>query len=234
MAIGVLIGQCLAFGAAPSPAGLYMAGMSAAARRDDAEALRIWSRAASLHPDNATFQFRRGEALAGLGHRHSAADAYRLALRLDPPPPIAGLARQGLERLDAVVTRTGALDTVVPLEEARGVWIVPVLLNGAHAARFLLDTGSSVTLLSPRLAASLADGLPARETVQLQTLSGITTGPLGRLGSLRIGDAELRDVPVVLHEPGPGIDGILGNTVLSRYRLTLDADHRLLHLASIR
>jgi predicted aspartyl protease len=132
------------------------------------------------------------------------------------------------------VTRTGALETVVPLEEARGVWIVPVLLNGAHAARFLLDTGSSVTLLSPRIAVKLPGGLPSRETVELQTLSGLTTGPAGRLASLRIGTADLHDVPVVLHDPGPGIDGILGNTVLTRYRLTLDSDRRLLHLATAR
>jgi predicted aspartyl protease len=233
-AIGVLIGQSLVLGAAPSPAALYTQGMAAAARRDDAEALRIWSRAASLHPDNATFHVRRAEALAGLGHRHSAAEAYRLALRLHPPPALAGLAREGLKRLDTAVAQAGAAETVVPLEAARGVWVVPVLLNGVRAARFLLDTGSSVTLVSPRLGVEVLGGLPGREIVELQTLSGLTTGPAGRLASLRVGGAELRDVPVVLHDPGPGIDGILGNTVLARYRLTLDADRRLLHLATAR
>jgi len=32
----------------------------------------------------------------------------------------------------------------------------------------------------------------------------------------------------MVHDPGPSLDGILGNTFLSRYRLTLDADRRLL------
>jgi predicted aspartyl protease len=144
------------------------------------------------------------------------------------------LAREGLERPDTVVTSTGALETVVPLEKARGVWIVPVLLNGSRAGRFLLDTGSSVTLVSPLVGAELPGGLTSRETVELQTLSGLTTGPAGRLASIRIGEAELRDVPVVLHDPGPGIDGILGNTVLARYRLTLDSDRRLLRLVRTR
>jgi len=53
-----------------------------------------------------------------------------------------------------------------------------------------------------------------------------------RSASLKVGSAELHDVPVVLHDPGPGIDGILGNTVLRRYRVTVDGDRRLLHLAS--
>ena len=133
-----------------------------------------------------------------------------------------------------LVANAAAGAAVVPLEESRGVWIVSVLLNGAQPARFLLDTGSSVTLLSPRIAAKLPGGLPSTDPVELQTITGLTTGPSARLGSLAIGDTVLRDVPVVLHDPGPGIDGILGNTVLSRYRLTLDADRKLLPLASAR
>jgi predicted aspartyl protease len=156
-AIGVLIGQFLAFGGPASPAGLYTLGMSA-------------------------------------------------------------------------VTRSDARETVVVLEETGGVWIVPVLLNGARPARFLLDTGSSVTLVSPLVGAEVLERPPSSETVELQTLSGLTRGAVGRLTSLRIGAAELQDVPIVLHDPGPGIDGILGNTVLARYRLTVEADRRLLHL----
>jgi predicted aspartyl protease len=233
LALGVLIGQWLAFGAVPSPAAMYSLGLAAAQRHDDAEALRIWSRAVSLHPDNASFHYRRAEALAALGHRQSAAEAYRLALRLDPPYPLAALVRDGLQRLDAT-TRAGAFETVVPLEEARGVWIVAVVLNGSRPARFLVDTGSSVTLISPALGSTLGLGgqAPTRDPVELQTLSGLTTGSPGRLASLKVGGAELHDVPVVLHDPGPGIDGILGNTVLRRYRLKLDGDQRLLHLAS--
>jgi predicted aspartyl protease len=232
VALGILIGQCLAFGAVPSAADLYSRAMAASARHDDAEALRVWSRAATLHPDNATFHYRRAEALAALGHRQSAAEAYRLALRLDPPYPLAGLVREGLQRLDVAPTRAGAFQTIVPLEEARGVWIVSVILNGSRPARFLVDAGSSVTLVSPALGTTLGlNGLPARAAVELQTLSGLTMGPPARLVSLQIGGAELRDVPVVLHDPGPGIDGILGNTVLARYRITLDGDRRRLHLA---
>ena len=66
--------------------------------------------------------------------------------------------------------------------------------------------------------------------MELQTLGGVTTGSVTRVASIRVGAAEVRDVIVVVHDPGPGIDGILGNTFLGRYRLTLDADRRLLSL----
>jgi hypothetical protein len=51
--------------------------------------------------------------------------------------------------------------------------------------------------------------------------------------SLRVGDLELREAPVVIHDPGQGVDGILGNTFLARYRITVDADRRQLHLGSL-
>jgi hypothetical protein len=50
--------------------------------------------------------------------------------------------------------------------------------------------------------------------------------------SVKVGDAVLRDVPVVLHDPGPGVDGILGNTFLSHYVVSVDADRRQLGLRS--
>ena len=94
-----------------------------------------------------------------------------------------------------------------------------------------MDTGSSVTVISPALAADLGiaagtGGVP----VQLHTLGGRTAGQAATAASLRVGDIEVRDAPVVLHDPGPGVDGILGNTFLGRYRVTVDADRRQLQL----
>ena len=77
------------------------------------------------------------------------------------------------------------------------------------------------------------NGGPDGTPVELQTLGGRTAGSPAIVGSLRVGDLELRDAPVVLHDPGPGLDGILGNTFLSRYQVTVDADRRQLHLRPI-
>jgi aspartyl protease family protein len=109
--------------------------------------------------------------------------------------------------------------------------VAVVTINGTHEGRFLIDTGSSVTIVSPAAAAMLGLTLtPADDSIELQTLAGKTAGQRSVLRSLAIGSVELSDVPVVVHEPGPGLDGILGNTVLGRYQVTLDADRRVLHL----
>jgi hypothetical protein len=94
-----------------------------------------------------------------------------------------------------------------------------------------VDTGSSFTIVAPGLATAL--GLPALGAlgvIELQTPAGQTAGAAPTLSSLRVGSAELRDVPIVVHDPGPGIDGILGNSFLAQYRLPLDAGRRQLHL----
>jgi clan AA aspartic protease (TIGR02281 family) len=232
LALGALIGQWLAFGGAESPARAYSAGMDAWDRQDYADAARLWSRAVALQPDNPHFHYMLASALGRLGHRTSAADAYRLALLLEPPHQLAQLAQDGLTRLAAAPA--GAQDDRdgVRLELANGVWIVPVTINGGRQARFLLDTGASVTLIAPALAETL--GMPPAERhgpdLQLQTVAGLTAGRTVKIPALRVGDVEIADTTAVVHDPGPGVDGILGNSFLGRFLVTIDADRKTLAL----
>jgi clan AA aspartic protease (TIGR02281 family) len=234
--MGVFAGQWLVFGSASSPAELHVKAQIAYEHRDYVEAMRLWSQAVSLQPDNAAFHYSRATALARLGLRLSAADAYQMSLLLDPPRDLARQAMEGLASLSPAQPAAGARsqDVTVPMESGLGVWITSVTVNGRHRGRFLVDTGSSVIVLAPAFAQ--AAGVPSsgvRPAVELQTLSGRTSGPSATLASLRVGDAELQNAPVVLHDPGPGLDGILGNTFLSQYRVTVDADRRELRLTSV-
>jgi hypothetical protein len=230
--LGVIIGQWLVFGAVASPADYHLRAQRAWRSRDYLEAMQLWSQAAALQPAEPLFHYYRGTALARLGLTLSARDAFQMALLLEPPAP---LARQILDEMARLNQGMGlrVQETTVPLEHGLGVWIASVVLNESRTGRFLVDTGSSVTVLSPALAADLGINSTtgaAAAPVELQTLGGRTAGPPAIVGSLRVGDVELRDAPVVLHDPGPGLDGILGNTFLSRYQVTVDADRRQLHL----
>ncbi len=229
--VGIVIGQWLAFSGVESPARFDTLATNAFTRHDYVEAAQLWTRAVSLRPDNPVFHYLRGTALARLGQRQSAWDAYQLALTLDPPSDVAKAVRDALSQLRVPTTAGRTAETAVPVELSRGVWVVVVTINGTHEGRFLVDTGSSVTIVSPAAADMLR--LPVHEHgdgIELQTLAGKTAGRRSTFRSLAMGGVELHDVPVVVHDPGPGLDGILGNTVLGRYRVTLDADRRLLHL----
>src|SRR5439155_555235 len=100
-------------------------------------------------PGNPELHYRRGQALAAMGLRASAADAFQVTLLLDPN---SGVAREAMDGLAGLQPASSDGQVTVPLESGLGVWIVPAVVNG-HRGRFLLDTGSSVVVVGPMLAA---------------------------------------------------------------------------------
>src|SRR5215510_14624875 len=175
--LGVIVGQWLAFGAMESPAGYHVRAQRAWEHRDYLGAMRLWSHAVSLQPGDPTFQYFRGQALARLGLRLYDIDAFQVALLLDPSPALTRQVFDVLNRLNR--NQATAQETSVPLEHGLGVWIAAVTVNDTHTGRFLVDTGSSVTVLSPGLAAmvGIIGGRDGGTPVELQTLGGKTAGP---------------------------------------------------------
>jgi clan AA aspartic protease (TIGR02281 family) len=229
--LGIIIGQWLAFGASVSPADYHVRAQRAWQVQDYLGAMQLWSHAGALQPADPNVHYLRGTALARLGLKISALDAFQMALLLEPSPALARRVLEDIARLNQAPEAAAARETTVPLEHGLGVWTAQVVVNDRHTARFLVDTGSSVTVVSPRLAAEVGiAGTAGGTPVELHTLGGRTVGPSATATSLRVGDLEVRDAPVVLNDPGPGFDGILGNTFLGRYRVTVDADRRQLQL----
>jgi predicted aspartyl protease len=125
-----------------------------------------------------------------------------------------------------------ARNTITVAVEMNGSWIiVPVTFNGTIKAYLQLDTGASSTLVSRRIANSLAlTPLGVRRGV---TVSGPITLPVARVGSLNVGGAEIRDLVVAIHEfsPDARIEGLLGLDFLKNFHVSLDARRKLLILA---
>jgi aspartyl protease family protein len=215
-------------------ADLDEAGRAAYARGDYAAAERAFKEAIVRAPADALLRYHRAAALTKLGRWDEAIDEYERVLQLRPTDDIASASRGALKTLLPLAGRTtprrsgDADEATIHLERSRGGWIGEVLLNDVRKGRFLVDTGASLTVLTPELADELGIKPPRRgRIVRLQTLSGITEGPVVTIPSLRIGDMEARDVSAVIHELG-GLDGILGNSFLARYTVTLDARQGLL------
>ena len=213
---------------------LNRAGKTAYALGDYAAAERLFSQASAQAPKDPLLHYHRAVSLTRLHRWVEAAEAYETVLRLDPPPELAAAAREGLHAVTPLTRKRPEPDgSVITLGRTLGGWVTDVVLNGTQRARFLVDTGASVCVISPELAETLGNGAGSDgPSVTLQTLSGRTTGPLVTIPSLRVGDAEARDVRAVVHAPGPGIDGILGNSFLSRYTVTLDPEQGVLSLRS--
>jgi clan AA aspartic protease (TIGR02281 family) len=233
-----LLGLILAGSVAATVSGLNEAGKAAYAKGDYTAAERLFSQALAQAPDEPLLHYHQGITLMRLSRWREASAAFEAALRLNPPGDVAAAAREGLRSLAPLLRQPAARgpapdETTVTLQRIGGNWFAQVRLNDARTARFLVDTGASTCVISPGLATAL-DIHPDRQAppVPLQTISGLTRGHVVTIPSLRVGDVEAQDVIAVVHPLGPSMDGILGNTFLSRFTMTLDSERGVLRLSS--
>lgn len=232
-----VLGFVLALAAGADAADLNEDGKAAYARGDYAAAERLFSRAAAEAPGDPLLQYHRGVALMRLSRWGEASAAFEAALRLGPTADVAAAAREGIRSLAPLLQRAApasarAEETLVALRRlSDGNWTAQVRLNDLRTARFLVDTGASTCVISPALASELRIRPdPDAAPVEMLTLSGRTSGSIVRIASVQVGEAEAEDVVAVIHPTGPSVDGILGNTFLSRFTVTLDPGRKVLSL----
>jgi predicted aspartyl protease len=110
--------------------------------------------------------------------------------------------------------------------------VVPVHVNGEGPFDFLLDTGTTSTLVTPELAARL--GLRAADRVTLVTVAGERAVARARIGRLEVGGRTATDVEALLcgleqvRALDARLSGVLGQNFLERFNYTLDYGARLL------
>ncbi len=126
--------------------------------------------------------------------------------------------------------------TAVPVERLGSVLAVMATLNDTLQARLIVDTGSSQTIISRRLAMELGLSSTAHTThVLLHTASGSVQVDAVILDAIRIGEAELKNSQVLIHDLPDlpfTVDGLLGLSFLATYQITLDTNRGELHLKS--
>ena len=234
--LGPLLFLVFATGAGAAVSDLNDAGKAAYSRGDYAAAERLFNQAVAQAPQDPLLHYHRGVTLMRLYRWREASAAFETVLRLNPPADLAATAQQGIRSLAPLLREPAprnarGQETLVTLHRARGNWIAEVRLNDSRTARFVVDTGASLCVVSPELAADLGvrPG-PGAEMVPIQVVGGVTAGARVTLASVRVGDAEAENVAAVIHSIGPGIDGLLGNTFLGRFTVTLDPDRGVLVL----
>jgi aspartyl protease family protein len=121
----------------------------------------------------------------------------------------------------------------IPIEKHGQVVIIQATLNNKRAARFVVDTGASYTLISNALARELALDLgPSARTLPFQTANGVINAPVTSLDSIAVGGMEIRDLATAVHDaiPDSQVAGLLGLNFLSHFRLDIDTQKGVLHL----
>lgn len=186
-------------------------------------------------PDEPDFVFALAQVTARAERYREAADAYNRFLQVSPSTDterrdrIKGLinflrflgAKRSLYELD------GAEKTTVSFELLRDRPVIKLRVNGKdEMLRFVLDTGSGISVIS-------------RETAERLKIKPITRGGLARaiggngkfeivygfLKSVDIGSVQIESVPVYIrefHSNDEKIDGYIGLSLISKFLTTID------------
>src|SRR5215475_1698710 len=192
-------------------------------------------RAATIDPDEPDYLFNLGQAAARSERYKEAADAYERFLIVAPRTDADRRARiRGLIDFLRYLGQQGSLynldagnRTVVSFETPDFRPILKVRINGfKQPLRFVLDTGSGMSVLSEETARKIGIKPVARGGLARAVGGGGRFEIVyGYLRSLEIGDVRITNVPVYIRhfydEKNP-VDGYLGIAAISRLMATVD------------
>ena len=122
---------------------------------------------------------------------------------------------------------TATREEVFAVSRPNNIVKLPVSINGVRGF-FILDTGATFVSLKHTFAQKAKVKIDPDSAIRLYTANGTTTGKRGRAEVIQLRSLEAKDVPIVVQDDakgtyGEGVDGLLGMSFLSRFKLTIDA-----------
>ncbi len=102
--------------------------------------------------------------------------------------------------------------------------LAEVVLNGRLKQYFIVDTGASFTLINKATAREL--GITVDETtpvIPIFTASSLIFTPMVTLSSIRVGEAEVENVDVLIYNMPSDSAGLLGNSFLNKFKVVIDS-----------
>jgi len=200
-------------------------------------------RAVSLDPDEPDFVFNLGQAAARSERYKEAADAYERFLLIAPKTDLDRRARivglidflRYLGRQGSLYITQGEHRASVPFEATDNRPVLPVRVNGQkEPMRFVLDTGSGMSVISEETAKKLGIKAVARGGLARAVGGGGRFEIVyGYINSLDIGGARIENVPVYIRkffDNDVPVDGYLGLSVVAKYLTSVDYGTRRMSL----
>ena len=200
-------------------------------------------KAVSMDPDEPDFVFNLGQAAARSEKYKEAADSYERFLMIAPKTDTDRRARilglidflRYLGRQGTLYVPAGEPRATVPFEATDNRPILEVRVNGGRQPlRFVLDTGSGMSVISDETAKRLGIKAVAKGGLARAVGGGGKFEIIyGFLNSIDIGGARVENVPVYIrkffdnHIP---VDGYLGLSVVSKYLTSIDYGTRRMSL----
>ena len=192
-------------------------------------------RAVALDPEEPDFLFNLGQAAARSEKYKEAADAYEKFLLIAPKTDTDRRARiiglidflRYLGRQGSLYIASGESRTSITFEATDNRPVLEVRVNGQkQPLRFVLDTGSGMSVLSEETAKRLGIKPVARGGLARAVGGGGKFEIIyGYINSLDIGAVRVENVPVYIRkffDGGVPVDGYLGLSVVSKFLTSID------------
>jgi len=141
-----------------------------------------------------------------------------------PPEETSPRQRQEMPSLPAPSDVSEPEGITVDLVRKNELFLAAVFLNRRVKQYFFIDTGASFTLINRHAAGEL--GITIDETtpfIRVASVTDVVPTPLVTLESIRVGDAEVENVEVLIYSMAGGGDGLLGNSFLNKFKVVLDS-----------
>jgi len=205
-------------------------------------AIKGLRRAVSLDSDEPDYIFNLGQATARNERYKEAADAYERFLLIAPKTDADRRARiRGLIDFLRYLGNQGVLyspngnRTSMPFESIDGRPLLKVRVNGSKEfLRFVLDTGSGMSVISEETAKKLGLHPVARGGLARAVGGGGKFEIVyGFLSSVELGDVKVASVPVYIrhfYDNRTPVDGYLGLSVISKFIASVDYGERVFTL----
>lgn len=192
-------------------------------------------RATSIDPQEPDYLFNLGQAAARSEKYREAADAYERFLIVAPRTDADRRARirglidflRYLGRQGSLYSVGGADRTILPFDASDNRPIIKIRINGSKELyRFVLDTGSGMSVISEETARKLGSKAIAHGGLARAVGGGGRFEIVyGYLNSIGFGEARIENVPVYIRhffdERNP-VDGYIGISALSRFVTSVD------------
>jgi len=202
-------------------------------------AIKGLRRAASLDSDEPDYIFNLGQASARSEHYKDAADAYERFLIIAPKTDAERRARirglidflRYLGNQGPLYAPTGGNKSNMSFDSFDGRPLLKVRVNGSREIlRFVLDTGSGMSVISEETAKKLGLRPVARGGLARAVGGGGKFEIIyGFLSSLELGEVKITNVPVYIrhfYDDRMPVDGYLGLAVISKFIASVDYGER--------
>ena len=203
---------------------------------DNTGLLALFQNLAQKQPDHAAWFIELAIAQLALNDREAA--QYSLAL-VTSDPDVGEQARTMLTKLEQTASASPTADASalttdivgIPLSRMGQNFLVEATPGNAHSLQLLIDTGASMTILTPD--ALQMQGIRYQVTGKkrvFNTANGTVDAPIYILESLTVGGWRVEQVEVGVLELN-GVDGLLGMNYLRHFRFFIDQHASMLRLS---